>query len=300
MSSFVENLFLTGCVLKTNIKIWSGKKKLNPEFIGINPDEVNKDLVSLGSMYLLPKEEIDNLMRIRTLANQVISRNSFDFDFGSFVSNKKLDGLKSQLESIKAQFDEAVEDLKNRFPELSQQIKNQWNSELVSMAASKGDSDLVFKVMGKIENCFKSWEDVESRFDFSYKEYRDINDIAKEFVYESTKGIVEKMGEFASNLKTRIEDSSLSERNLKPVRIFLESLKDSMEVFQNEKLTDMFNNMDGWVMESTAEDIFISDKVSKMAADAMGGIVKAADSQIDEIARASVESMTNFKRKIKK
>lgn len=298
--NYIENLFLTGCVVKTRITIWSGRKKLKPGDLGIPEKEINKDLVTLGSKWIIPKEEIDKLYRLRAKALASIDSDSFDFDFGRFVSNKRLDHLKNSLNEIKSEFDSVVSDIGQRYDEITQKMITSWETEAVAIASRRNDPDLVFEVMNRIRAAFKPWSEVKNRFIFEYSEHRDINKIAEEFVKSSTMGIVERFSEFAQKLKVRIEDSNLSERNLKPIRKYLESLRESLFVFDNKELNTMIETMESWTMDGVSEDLSTSKKLSMAMSKAMDGIIDIAENQMDEIAMKSVEAITSYShRKIK-
>jgi len=299
-SNFVVNLFKTGKVVRTKISVWSGKTKLNPEFLGLDGEDLNKDLVSLGSMWLLPKREIDKLMGIRSKANQAIASMSMKFDFGgNFVPSARMDEAREKLESMKVDFEIKTQDLKYNYESLSREMLDRWNAELLQMAAKKGDPDLVFDVMTRIESCFPSWDEIAGKFSFSWVEYDDINKIAEDFVVESTKDLVTQMAEFASRLKEKVETSGLKDINLRPVRSFLENIKSSVDVFQNEKVNEIMATLEQWSKDGVSYDVEEYQGMRDKMLSAMDGIVSAAGEGMNEIAAESVKNITNFKRKIR-
>jgi hypothetical protein len=297
--NLINNLFATGAVVKVKVSAWSATKKLNPIELGLPENSINKDIINLGSKRLIPKEEMSKLYNIRAKANQKISTVSFDFDFGgNFVPNKKLDELKKELESLKKEFQDTVDDIGNRYPQMKQEIMEQWKAEAISIASRHKDPSMVDEIMLRVDSAFPDWEVVKEKFGFSFHEYRNINDIAKQFVEGSTQGILVKLGEFAEKLKNRILNSSLTERNLKPVREYLAALQDGLMVFENDKLNNVIAELDGWVMDGVSHEIGQSKDIADLMSKSLDKIINAAENEVEDISRASVEAMTSYKREI--
>jgi len=295
----MESLFLTGCCLKDKIRIWSAQKKLKPEDLGFGNEDVNDKLITLGSKFLIPKDEIRELEKIRSEAKQLIGSNSFHFDFGgNFVPNQKMESLTTKLNEMKERFDTKVADLGGKYPAMRDEMLNLWNQEAVAIAARQNDPALIDEVMNRVKAQFKDWDEIKHRFSFTWKEYRDINEIAREFIEDASRGVVEKLGEFAQRLKDRISKSNLQERNLKPIREFLTSLQDGLMVFENEQLTEMVNELDTWVQSGTAKDLKASKNLRGLMQNSMDKVISAAESQVDEIAKAAVDAITGHGRNI--
>jgi hypothetical protein len=291
--NFSANLFKTGRVVKVTVSAWGGRKKLLPEEIGIKANEVDSDLISLGSKWLIPKEEINDLFLCRSRANTAIRHNSFSFSFGtSFVPEKRLQPLKDELEKIKIDFYKKVESIKSRYDELREDMIAKWEKEANRIAYNRGDSEMQVNIMYKIRAAFPEWSDIENKFQFTVKEYSDFNQIAEEFVKESTTEIVQKVSEFAEKIKARLEDGNLSEKNLAPIREFVSQLSSGMMVFKNPKIEKMLSDLDTWCDADQAKDM----KASAMSA--MDEILNDASNSIDDIVKASIDSITSFKREI--
>jgi len=291
--SIMQNLLRKGAVVKTDIHIWSGRKSLKA--IEIGRDEVNKDLISLGSKWLIPKKEIDELFRIRSKATALIESYSMRFDFGSFVPESKIEPLKEKLEKLRDEFHEKVSSIMERLPELKQKMLDEWYKEAINVTGN--DPDAVFQVMNSIKESFDRINEsyLKEKFRFGYREYHDINKIAEEFIKESTVDIVYKFQEFAEKLRDRIEMGKLQDRNLKAVRKFIEEMRDAVEVFENEELTKIFDTMDQWSMEGVASDVATIDKIKSSMLKAMDSVIEMGEQKINKIASRSV---TTFRRKI--
>jgi hypothetical protein len=131
-------------------------------------------------------------------------------------------------------------------------------------------------------------------------EYTDLSQMAHEFVAEATRGVLEKMGEFATSLRDRLNGSGLSERNLEPIRRWVESMREAVSVFKNERLDAMLRDLEGFSGEGITEDLSISKRLRDSMDEAMGGIIRAANEEVDIIAQQSVEALTSQKRRIEK
>lgn len=292
-------IFQKGAAIKENIRIWSGRKKLNPRDLGLDEDEVNEELISLGSKWLIPSEYIKNLEKIRGKARSAIESMSMAFPgLGALVPNEKIDDVRAKLDSLKAQFDEQVEEIGNNYEQLRRDMMTAWHSEAIKIASRRGDPELVFEVMKRIEDSFKPWGDLQHRFSFNYNEYRQINQIAEAFIHENTKDIVSKFAEFATRLKERIEDTGLSEKNLGPVRKYIQEIQESIQVFENEQLQEIADDMESWTLEGTGKNIEDSKVLKKQMIDGLDKIIEAGETQVDVIAKASVDALTRFGRKV--
>jgi len=294
----MDNLFMEGCVVKDKIRIWSGTKRLTPIELGMDPDEVKSDLFTLGSKYLIPKDEISRLARIRARAKDVIKASGFSFDFGTnFIPNSNLEILKANLDSLRGEFNDALADIGNRYPQMRQNLIDAWQAEAVSLAAKRNRPDLVLDVMDRIRTAFKPWDEIVKGFSFEYNEYRDINAIANEFIGDVTRSIVEKLAEMAAKMKERIQDSSITEKNLTPIRNYLDELAAGLSVFQNSQVNHMVEEMQSWTVEGSIDSIRnMKDAVTS----SMDKIIGAADEHMDAIVQESIDNITSFKRKIQK
>jgi hypothetical protein len=298
MSNLWESLFLTGKVVKLDCSVWSGRKKLRPEEIGFDNGDLNRDLINLGSKWLIPKEEITKLSNIRAEANREIENSSFQCPVGSLIPNNRLEKLNNKLTELRNNFADQVADVERRYPELRQQMLNAWNAEAVSMAARKNNPDFVFEVMSRIEKALPQWSDISSKFSFTWHEYDDMNQIARSFIEESTRGVLDKMVEFAEKLKERVGANNLSDRNLAPVRRYIDAMRESVKVFRNEQLVRMLDDLEGWVMEGTGEEVSASSKIRGAMSSAMDNIILAGTEHVDEIARASIDAVTSHARQL--
>lgn len=289
-----EKLFLTCSVYRLRVSISGMTKKLKPQDLGLNEDEIpSSDLITLGNKRLIPKEEIDKLVKIRHRAYKAIEGRSLKFTFGSFVPKSQIEDLDEVLNSLKIEFETAVNDMGSRYDELRQSMMNRWNEEMISVADKNGkDEEFIFAVMSRIENAFKPWDQVRKKFDFTWKTYTEINDIARSFIESVSIGMADKMKEFAESFILKIEEGNLKESNLKSARKLIEDVRMSMEVFQSNTLTSVLDDLEEWTLHGTANDVSASKALSDQMSSAMSGIVEKCNNRVDDIVRESVDSIS--------
>ena len=291
--NLIQSLFLKGSVVDVKIKIWAGRKKLKPEDLGFEPDQINKDLISLGSKYLIPKDKINGLFGIRSKTYGVLNSYTMDFSFGSFVSETNMPHLLEKLDSLKQEFYESVMELKDSYDESKREIMAAWQDEAVRLAASKNDPEFVFEVLDRIEAAFPDWSVVEPKFLFDWKIYKDIQQIAEEFVQSQVGDIVNQMGLFARTLMERIEMDSLSGKNLGAVRKWIEAMRDSAKVFESSKVNNIMEELESWVQETPEDETMMAQMK-----DAMKAISDSVENEVDDIVKGSLKKMISQSRKL--
>jgi hypothetical protein len=294
----IGELFAKGAVIKVDSHIWSGTKKLNPIDIGLSDGDFNQNLVTLGSKFLIPHDEISKLNQIRSKATAIIDSNSMKFSFGSFIHNDKVEWVKEKLFDLKQKFADTVADIGNRYPELRKAMINEWQIEATSIASRKGDPQLVYMVMQQIEESFKTWDKIQDKFSFEIHEYRDINDVVKEFVAGQTEELINRFKEFADKLRERIESSNLNDKNLKPVRDFVDEIYQSSKILQNPDIDEALDGLAMISSEGNHTDLINNDRLKAAANKVLDSIDALAGEKLEEAKRKSVEMFTSHSRDI--
>ena len=291
--NLIQSLFLKGSVVELKVKIWSGRKKLKAEDIGFSPDQINKDLISLGSKFLIPKDKINGLFGIRSRTYGALNSYTMDFSFGSFVSQKNMPGLIAELEGLKQEFYQMVMELKDSYEDSKREIMAAWQDEAVRLASGQNDPNFVFEVLGRIEAAFPDWSVIEPKFMFDWKVFTDIQQVAEEFVRTQVAQMVEQMGRFSQSLMERIDMDGLSGKNLGPVRRWIENMRESAKVFESPKVDRIMTELESWVQE-TPED----DSMKAQMREAMKSISDSVVAEVDEIAKSSLKKMISQSRKL--
>ena len=71
-SHILDVLTREGVLLNVSVRYWRATKKLKPEDLGLNPDNVSNRLISLGHKKLLPKDRLKEFARIESRAHALV------------------------------------------------------------------------------------------------------------------------------------------------------------------------------------------------------------------------------------
>src|SRR5512141_1336564 len=95
-----------GVLIKVSVRYWRGTKKLRPEDIGLNEQDLSDRLISLGHKRLLPKESLASLAVLEGRAHALVESNTFPFlnGIGHFLPNPRLEDVTGKLKEIEAEF----------------------------------------------------------------------------------------------------------------------------------------------------------------------------------------------------
>ena len=106
-----------GVLINVSVRYWRGCKKLKPEDLGLDADDVSDRLISLGHKRLLPKEAIAGLTLVEGRAHALIEANTFPFlnGLGHYLPNAKLEEVTSALATLEREFWNAKEAFVSRY-----------------------------------------------------------------------------------------------------------------------------------------------------------------------------------------
>jgi len=124
----LEALTREGVLINVSVRYWRATRKLKPEDLGLNPDNVTDRLISLGHKKLLPKEALESFALIEGRAHSLIESSTFPFlhGLGHFLPNTKLDEVTRKLGELEAEFTEAQNAFVAKYEELRRQASNDW------------------------------------------------------------------------------------------------------------------------------------------------------------------------------
>nr|MDO8117213.1 DUF3150 domain-containing protein [Candidatus Sigynarchaeota archaeon] len=265
------------------------RKKLRADELGLKSNEVNENLISLGSKYLIPKEEISTLTALRSKAYSTIENESIDIGVGKLIPNDKIEEVRAKLEMIKSQFDEHLEHLRSEYPRMRSEMMVLWNEEALTISRNRDNPDLAFKIMSNIENAFpEKWNDVASKFGFTFWESNKLDDVAKQFVELAVSKVAQQISEFCTSLQGKIKDSGLNGNSLNAVHSWIAAFRDSVGVFESELLKDVLDTLEDQVRDPST---IKPDSFKK----AMSELANVVDEGIKEIQAESVARLTSQK-----
>jgi hypothetical protein len=105
-----------GVLMTLTVTKWGGAKKLEPQDLGLNADEV-PDFMRLGKKLLIPKEEREAFVQTENNARNALERASFPFPVGGarFLPNKVLMKVLQELEEYKWVYMDLAASFKDRY-----------------------------------------------------------------------------------------------------------------------------------------------------------------------------------------
>lgn len=124
----LEALTCEGVLINVSVRYWRATKKLNPEDLGLNPDDVTDRFISLGHKRLLPREKFEKIALIESRAHALIEANTFPFlnGLGHFLPNTKLQEVTQKLELLSGEFNDAKKAFLDKYADLRQEACTEW------------------------------------------------------------------------------------------------------------------------------------------------------------------------------
>ncbi len=132
--TLLDVLTREGVLINVSVRYWRGCKKLKPEDLGLDAQDVSDRLISLGHKRLLPKEATAELALIEGRAHALIEANTFPFLNGlaHFLPNAKLSEITDSFRILESQFWGAKEEFIHHYGSHRQTAMQEWRT-----AASK-------------------------------------------------------------------------------------------------------------------------------------------------------------------
>lgn len=139
-----------GVLINVSVRFWRGCKKLKPEDIGLDQDQISDRLISLGHKRLLPKEATAALTLVEGRAHALVEANTFPFlnGLGHFLPNGRLEEVTGKLKTLEQEFWNAKQQFVNQYGSLRAQASEEWK-RMVDKLSSDPD-----RVLATIEDSF--------------------------------------------------------------------------------------------------------------------------------------------------
>lgn len=138
-------------IVKPQISIWCGQKKLNPEEIGLNPPE---DLVTLGNKRIVPKERLRYFDTLKKKVDRILSNYGIKLLGGFAVSEDMVETINSTMQELEKEFLDLRDEFLRNYPDyVEEQVANypDWEKNLRAAALEV---------------------ELEKKFRFTYKVYK--------------------------------------------------------------------------------------------------------------------------------
>mgnify|MGYP003589793092 CR=1 FL=1 len=151
-----------GVLISVSIRLWRAQKKLNAEDIGLDSDDVNKRLISLGHKKLLPREAMAKLALVESRAHALVESNTFPFlnGLGHFLPNKRLAEVTGKLEEIQEQFHSLTAEFLRQYRPMREQALKEWRETARRLAVDPA------RLVATIEDAFPDPDAIRRYFSF--------------------------------------------------------------------------------------------------------------------------------------
>ena len=137
MNALLDVLTREGVLLKVSVSFWRGYKKLRPEDIGLEPDDVSDRLIRLGHKRLLPTEATAALALVESRAHAFVEANTFPFLNGlaHFLPNSKLAEVTGKLKELEDEFWQAKTQFLTDYAKLRESAMKEWRQSAAKLSA---------------------------------------------------------------------------------------------------------------------------------------------------------------------
>jgi len=154
-----------GVLISTSVRYWRGCKRLKPEDLGLQPENVSARLIQLGQKRLIPKDALADFSLIESRVGAAVEGASFPFLGGlaRFVPNPNLTSTISTLEKLRGEFDEAAHQFSDNYPALREKALAEWRE------ASRHLNGSAERLLATIEQSFPPAGAIRQRFEFSWQ-----------------------------------------------------------------------------------------------------------------------------------
>ena len=119
-----------GVLINCSVRYWRGCKKLQPEDIGLDAQDVSNRLISLGHKRLLPREATADLALVEGRAHALIEASTFPFlnGVGHFLPNTKLAEVGNKIAALETEFWRAKEQFVARYARHRASAMEEWRT----------------------------------------------------------------------------------------------------------------------------------------------------------------------------
>ena len=175
----LDALMQRGVLVEIHCRCWSGQKALRPEDLGLEPSDVNEELMSLGRKNLVPKASLAPFYTLEVRARQELARASFAVPFGHYVPLEAYPELRGRLDDIIQRFDAYHTEWLPSYPGWRAEMLDEWrvaagqayeraNGEAMHMPRGEFMADF----MDRIRACYPDPSELTGRFSLGALTYQ--------------------------------------------------------------------------------------------------------------------------------
>ena len=159
----IEALTCRGVLVNVSIRYWRARRKLTPEDLGLDAEQVDKRLISLGHKRLLPQDCLRNLALLESRTHALVEANTFPFLNGMarYLPNCRLTEIDARLNALHEQFDAEVDEFLRLYPDYyRREALQEWDA---AARALEVDPE---RLLAVIEEAFPEPDSMRRRFSF--------------------------------------------------------------------------------------------------------------------------------------
>ena len=124
----LDALTREGVLINVSVRYWRATRKLNPEDLGLDPDNVTERLISLGHKKLLPRDALERFALVESRTHSLVESSTFPFlnGLGHFLPNTKLDEVTRKLGALETEFGAAQKAFLEKYTDLRRNAAEDW------------------------------------------------------------------------------------------------------------------------------------------------------------------------------
>ncbi|MEM4250938.1 MAG: DUF3150 domain-containing protein [Candidatus Bathyarchaeia archaeon] len=181
-------IFNDGILMDVHVSFWTAAKALNPEDLGLKPEEV-AEAYHLGRKMLIPEEVIREFRHIEGQARRVVDENSFLFAIGNarFVPKNLYKKVTDTLKEYQAKYLALVDDLIAKYGEYREKMLPIYREAAEAAFIRATPTEMTFgpeydreaekakfveTFLARINSYYPSPESVRSRFNLWWDAYQ--------------------------------------------------------------------------------------------------------------------------------
>jgi hypothetical protein len=127
-NQLLDVLTREGVLIDVSVRYWRATKKLKPEDLGLDPDNLSDRLINLGHKKLLPKDALQRFALLESRAHGLIDSSTFPFlnGLGHFLPNAKLEEVTAKLQALEHEFGQAKAAFLERYAQMREEALQEW------------------------------------------------------------------------------------------------------------------------------------------------------------------------------
>jgi len=325
-----DRIYENGVVCALNISFWTGRKAIKPSDLGLNDEDINKEVMSLGSKYLISRELRNKPRNADAKARNILQQYGMPFLANGlfFIPYNFIETVTEKLDEIREEFESAAEDVINSYVNRLNKLLESYDNitqAAYTNAVARGYKGTIEQFKSVFHHSLraampdKGYIEGQYRFDYVLFEIRspqmganaamteiDADTLIaarKKYCQEMEKRVDGFVGGVVDSLKDRIdefcslaarkikEDNIISQANTKRLAILIDQVK-AFNFTGDRSIERQLSDLQKLISKSGGGEGIRDDKKAAQAVnEALSSILESTD-------KATVKLIRNKRRKI--